>query len=220
MTFGKFIFGSICAIITTVLLFWGVVEMVWKFRDITDEIEAVQTELATYKDEVERIRQTVILIETKNEELRNTLGVLDEKNAQSSSNIDRMESLRNELAMIESRLNSQEQEVAKVGNLATRVDTIEETVQNLPGPPRRTFQCTPLNERVLLSKGKSYDFCGTDFTLQIVDLNGETVWFPEGRVAIPGTVPKNAQGCSLEILEAVRGDDNERQVDVRARCDN
>jgi hypothetical protein len=170
------------------------------------------------------------------------VAVIEEQILAFKTDIQRFEKIRDEFLAIEKRINEQDQAIALSSEnsiqSASAAKRVEQQLQgvseelaslkkDLPeGVSVRDIGCIPLNKGVRVSGGKSYDFCNTNWTLQVSSINNIYLNTKSNQFLIPFTRKADnnivPEGCTLEGLEIFKGKEGESKyvAEIRGRCNS
>ncbi len=164
-------------------------------------------------------------------EVREQLAVL---NAQ----IKKSENLKEELLALEARVSVQSDQITQASRNAeevvrsstkeidSRINDLEETVKNLPSknvPSDSNIiktSCLPLGEIVTIGSAKSYDFCDSNWTFQVREVQKRGVIIRSTMYAVPTTLEGLGpdKNCSIQLREIAALENGGYEAYVRGSC--
>lgn len=146
------------------------------------------------------------------------------------SQIERFEELKVEIENAAVKFSEQDQAIAEVerkaavavsqttADINARISRLEEKKESTGVTVIKT-DCLPQNEILLVEPGRSYDFCNSDWVLQISRISDNSLVIKSNGLKVPFTyegrghlVPQN---CTFEGREIV---ESGRKAKIRGRC--
>ena len=240
------------SILGAIALVTALSSAVWQGRAFYDEISEIRASVGQVDTQLEDMRSEVAKLETLKAEIvtlerrlksqEQTVLSIDAKSATVNgqfqsieAQVARFETLKEELEGISARVVDQEQSIRQLDQqaeqsteIAERLNELETTVRNLPVQTLETdasvieVDCLPLDRRVLVTGNKSWDFCESDWTIQLGEVQERGVVFGRSFYSVPRTLDGRweigGEGCILDLLELDTSDPDNRAVQVRGRC--
>ncbi len=175
---------------------------------------------------------------TEMNRLTASISEVDGKLSAMREEVSKFEALKVDLSGLEGRLQAQDRAIGAVearaetavsletSKLQQRLGDIETALANTPseslpsGATIQNVQCLPLNVRVTVEGGKSYDFCESTWTLQVADVQSAGIVFGHSFYNAPTTITSfEDRKCKLQVLEILNGDTKNPLAAVRGICE-